>query len=205
MVARKESRPPKPPRERLGTEERREQILNASRGLFLSRRYDQVSMEDVAAQAGVSKGLVFHYFSSKRDLYVAIVQEAAVEFLAATEVPEGTEPIAMLATGLGRYLDYVEASSTGYLALLRSGLGVDPVLFDLAESVRRTLAERMLTNLPLDMLASAHLDLSSNAGLIVRGFIGFVEASSLEWLERKQMTRDELLALWIRVLSASLR
>jgi AcrR family transcriptional regulator len=122
----------------LGTQERREQILGAGRVLFLSRRYDQVSMDDVASEAGVSKGLVFHYFTSKRDLYVALVQEAAVEFLEATNVPEGTEPIAMLATGLGRYLDYVEASSTGYLALLRSGLGVDPVLFDLAENVRRT-------------------------------------------------------------------
>lgn len=154
-------------------------------------------MDDVASQAGVSKGLVFHYFSSKRDLYVALVQEAAVEFLEATDVPEGTEPIAMLATGLGRYLDYVEASSTGYLALLRSGLGVDPVLFDLAESVRRTLATRMLANLPLDM--------PTNAGVIVRGFIGFVEASSLEWLEHKKMGRDELLALWVRVLLAGFK
>lgn len=159
-------------------------------------------MDDVASQAGVSKGLVFHYFSSKRELYVALVQEAAVEFLEATDVPEDTEPIAMLATGLGKYLDYVEANSTGYLALLRSGLGVDPVLFDLAENVRRTLAERMLTNLPLDIPG---IDLRSNAGVIVRGFIGFVEASSLEWLEHREMTRDELLALWVRVLLAGFK
>ncbi len=171
----------------------------------MSRRYDQVSMDDVASEAGVSKGLVFHYFTSKRDLYVALVQEAAVEFLEATNVPEGTEPIAMLATGLGRYLDYVEASSTGYLALLRSGLGVDPVLFDLAENVRRTLAERMLANLPLDMPHGSLVDLRSNAGVVVRGFIGFVEASSLEWLERKEMSRDELLALWLRVLVAGFK
>lgn len=194
-TVRKELKSVKPPRERLGTLERREQLLAAGRVLFLSRRYDQVSMDDVAAEAGVSKGLVFHYFSTKRELYVALVKEAAVEFLEATDVPKDTPPIERLATGLGKYLDYVEANSTGYLALLRSGLGVDPVLFELAESVRRTLAERMMQNMPLAI--------PPHAAVIVRGYIGFVEASSLEWLETKQMKRDQLLALWVRVLLAS--
>lgn len=194
-TVRKELKSVRPPRERLSTLERREQLLAAGRLLFLSRRYDQVSMDDVAAEAGVSKGLVFHYFSTKRELYVALVQEAAVEFLEATGVPRDTPPIEKLATGLGKYLDYVEANSTGYLALLRSGLGVDPVLFELAESVRRTLADRMMQNMPLQM--------PQHAAVIVRGYIGFVEASSLEWLETKQMKRDQLLALWVRVLLAS--
>lgn len=152
-------------------------------------------MDDVAAQAGVSKGLVFHYFSTKRELYVELVQHAAVEFLEATHVPDGTPPLERLTTGLARYLDYVEENSTGYLALMRSGVGVDAVLFGIVESVRQTLADRMLGGLPFSVPA--------HAAVVVRGYIGFVEASSLEWLEKKRMKRDELLALWVRVLLAS--
>ncbi len=194
---RKASAPKRPVRERLAVEERREQLREAGRALFLERPYDQVSMDDVAARAGVSKALVFHYFSTKRDLYVELVKEAAGEFLEATDVPPGTPPLERLTTGLGRYLDYVEQHSTGYLALLRSGIGVDPMLFGVVEGVRQTLAQRMLDNLPLDVPAHGHV--------IVRGYIGFVESSSLEWLSQRNMSREELLALWVRVLLASFR
>ena len=77
-------------RERLDTAARREQLIAVGRELFQQRPYDQVSMDDVAAGAGVSKGLIFHYFDSKRDLYVEIIGRGATDLMQASAVPDAT-------------------------------------------------------------------------------------------------------------------
>ncbi|HEX4902754.1 MAG TPA: helix-turn-helix domain-containing protein, partial [Acidimicrobiales bacterium] len=57
-------------RVRLDSEERRSQILQAATGLFLRRPYADVSITDIAEAAGVARGLLHHYFESKRALYL---------------------------------------------------------------------------------------------------------------------------------------
>jgi AcrR family transcriptional regulator len=57
-------------RVRMDSAERRRQILHAATGLFLRRPYSQVSISDIAEEAGVARGLLHHYFDSKRDLYL---------------------------------------------------------------------------------------------------------------------------------------
>lgn len=168
----------------------------AGHELFCERPYDQVSMNDVAQHAGVSKALVFHYFSTKRDLYVEIVKRAAAELLDATLVPPELPPLERLALGLSRYLDFVEKNERGYVALLTSGVGVDSEVYGVIESVRRALAERMLEGLPSPR-SPAH-------EVVVRGAIGFVEHASHAWIERRAISRDELVALCARVLVAAL-
>lgn len=182
-------------RERRSIEERREQLLGAGHELFVERPYDQVSMDDVAQRAGVSKALVFHYFSTKRDLYVEIVRRAAAELLEATLVPAEIPPLERLALGLGRYLDFVERNERGYVALLTSGVGVDPEVYGVVEAVRRALAERMLEGLPMPRTRAHEVG--------VRGAIGFVEHASLAWIEHRAMTRQELLEVCARVLVAA--
>ena len=60
-------------RERLQRDARIQRILTASQRLFSTQAYDEIAIEDLAAAAGMSKGLLYHYFASKRDLYVATV------------------------------------------------------------------------------------------------------------------------------------
>jgi len=185
-------------RERLSTEERREQLLASAKTLFLDRPYDQVSMDDVASSAGVSKALVFHYFSTKRDLYVELVRRAAAQMLEATFVGDAAPPGERLALGLSRYMDFVQEQSKGYVALLSSGVGLDSEVFGIVDSVRRTLATRILSNLPI---AAPHAELA------VRGYIGFVEAASLAWLDEKKKTRmpkEQLISLMVSVLVSAL-
>lgn len=185
-----------PQRERLETHERREQLLAVAKSLFLERPYDQVSMDDLAARAGVSKGLVFHYFGSKRELYVELVRRGAEDLLAATEPAEDVEPLSRLSTGLHAYLTYVEDNGEAWAGLFTSGLGVDPEISDIVDRTRRTLAERILRNVPGGATA--------RAVLAARGFIGFVEATTLAWLPEKKESHDELVALFVRVLAAGL-
>lgn len=64
------------PRTRLSPDARRRQIIDAARDLYRERRYDDVSMEDLAQAAGVARGLLHHYFGSKRDIFLAVMTQS---------------------------------------------------------------------------------------------------------------------------------
>ena len=66
------------PRRRLEPDERREQILACGVRMFGERPYAAVSTTDLAKEAGVARGLINHYFRTKRDLYLAVVQKVAM-------------------------------------------------------------------------------------------------------------------------------
>lgn len=184
-------------RERLDTAARREQLIAVGRELFQKRPYDQVSMDDVAAAANVSKGLIFHYFDSKRDLYVEIIGRGATDLMQASVVKEDLPPMERLITGLHRYLEYVERANKGYTALLSGGVGVDTEVLNIVESVRRTFVDRILSSLPYEA--------SPLTRVVVRGFVGFVEASSVEWIQNKdKVSRDEVVKAMIKTLFAAL-
>ena len=77
---------------RLQTNERRAQLLDAGARVFTKRSYDDASMAEVARAAGISKGLLYHYFPSKRDLFVATLEAAAAELSDITQ-PDPALPI----------------------------------------------------------------------------------------------------------------
>jgi len=183
-------------RERLDTHERREQLLAVAKTLFLEAPYDQVSMDDLAARAGVSKGLVFHYFGSKRELYVELVRRGADDLLNATLTPEDLPPLERLHLGMRAYLRYVEENAEAWVGLFTSGLGIDPAISDVVDRTRSTLAERILNNMPITVTPT-HV-------VMARGYIGFVEAATLAWLPERRETHDELVANFIRVLGSAL-
>ena len=110
-----------PRRARLSTDARREQLVALGIDIFSERPFDEVSIDDIAAAAGISKGLLYHYFPSKRDFYVAVIRSAADEMQALTEPDPALEPRERLAAALERYLEYVETHARGYATVLRAG------------------------------------------------------------------------------------
>jgi TetR/AcrR family transcriptional regulator len=60
-------------------------ILSAGVRLFAEQGYDGVSMRGIAQAAGVSKANIYHHFSSKETLYLAILQSSAAETAALVE------------------------------------------------------------------------------------------------------------------------
>ncbi len=188
--------PAKRPRERLSTEARREQILLAGRTLFVEHPYDQVSMDDVAARAGVSKGLVFFYFGSKRELYVELIREAAKDLLDETQPDPSLSPIERFQAGVEAYLSYVEKNANGYVSLFKSGVGVDPQISAIVDEARSTLVARVIEGFPGEQTASLHV--------MARGFIGFIEAATLAWIEKGGMTREALVAQFMALAATRL-
>jgi AcrR family transcriptional regulator len=179
---------------RLLVDERRQQLLQLGLEAFSERPYDQVSIDDVAHAAGISKGLLYHYFPTKKDFYVATVREGARRMLEIVVDPGPLMPPSeRLARGLDAYLDYVDEHGTAYAALLRSGVGADPEAARVVDDTREEFLRRLIAGVALAVpppLLRATL----------RGWIGFVEAASLDWVERRDVPRAELRNLLLEVL-----
>ncbi len=173
-------------RKRLELDERRDQLLALGRRMFAERAYDEISIDDIAEAAGISKGLLYHYFGSKRGFYVAIVREAAGLLVEATEVPVGLPPAERARAGLEGYLDFAEAHSGAFLTLLRGGIGSDPEVQELVDATRETILGRMLTNLGQSRPRPVFR-------LAVRSYLGLVEAATIDWLEQRAVDRATLL------------
>src|SRR6476619_3589113 len=132
-------------RVRLDNDERRAQLLALARTAFSARSYDDVSIDDLAREAKISKGLLYHYFPTKRDLYVAGLREIAEELvLTLPSVPRELPPAERVGRSLDAYLDFVTEHSRAYVSLLRGGIGSDPEVAAVITGVRKRLAESFL-------------------------------------------------------------
>ncbi len=197
MAAQRSGSPNRPPRwQRLDHDERRRQILECARRLFSERPYASVSTTELAREAGVARGLLHHYFGSKRDLYLEVVR---------TLVRVPTNPVPLEAPGRGievvidesveRWLTMLERNSGTWLAALGGrGVGRDPELEEILEDAREQAADRLIEALQTHEAASAPAELRA----AIRAYSGFAEAASIEWLERHRITREQLHTLLVQ-------
>jgi AcrR family transcriptional regulator len=181
------------------SDERREELLRAGLELFSARSYDEVSIDEIAAAVGISRGLLYHYFPGKRDFYVAGLRRAADELLAAVAPAVRSSQGDRLDAGLDAYLGYVETHARGFVSLMRGGIGSDSEVRAIVDGVREALTVGVLAG-----LREAGVERPS-LRLVVRGWIGFVEAVSLEWIERGEPSRDEVAELARSQLLAAIR
>jgi AcrR family transcriptional regulator len=177
---------------RMSVERRREQLLAAAVDLFGHRRPEDVSVEDVAAAAGVSRPLVYRYFpGGKQQLYEAALLGAAEELTARFALAEEGPPTERLGRALDRYLAYVDEHDAAYGALLRDGGVVATSRTDaIVDGVRRRAAAQVLRHLGTP-------EPGPRLAMVVRSWIASVEAVSLLWLDDgKQPPLPELRA-WL--------
>lgn len=180
-------------RTRLDSDVRRGQILAAARRLFASRDYSSVSTQDIASAAGVTRGLVHHYFRSKRELYL----EVAREMLRVPALPlpaDGhLDPERVWPASVDRWLDLVEANRDTWLAAMRAGeAGDDPQLRRIIDDASEVVAERVIEALGLDAT-----DAPPALRAVVRAFGGLAQEATREWLERGRLTRAQVQVLLV--------
>ncbi|MBV9309470.1 MAG: TetR/AcrR family transcriptional regulator [Solirubrobacterales bacterium] len=181
--------------QRLDHDERRAQILECAQRLFSERTYASVSTSDIAREAGVARGLLHHYFGSKRDLYLEVVK---------TLMRMPSNPVPLQAPGRGlevvigesvdRWLQMLERNRGTWLAAIGGyGLGRDPDVEAILEHAREQAADRLIEALQTYEAAQAPPQLRA----AIRAYSGFAEAASLEWLERDRLSREQLQALLV--------
>ncbi|MDX6697359.1 MAG: hypothetical protein QOE65_756 [Solirubrobacteraceae bacterium] len=177
---------------------RREELLEVGLRLFSVRAYDELLLDDIAAEAGVAKGLIHYYFGSKRGFYVAIVQAAAVEMRARLDTDASQPPAERLRRSVDAYLRYAEDHSAGYRTLLGGGIGSDPEVLAIRDGERAFVLHLILGGLGV---AGAPRPALRTA---LEGWLSFVEGVSLDWLVRRDLERDQVRDLMITALAGAL-
>ena len=186
---------------RLDNDQRRAQLLGLAKSAFSDRAYDDVSIDDIAREAKISKGLLYHYFPTKRDLYVAGLREIANDLVTAvTNVPAALAPIDKARAGLDAYLDHITRHNRAYVSLMRGGIGSDPEVAEVVESVRGQMFDTFLKDQPFAPLLAGNPRFET----AVRGWIGFVEGAVIDWCVQPKLDRVELRELMVAILGSIL-
>ncbi|MFG2641495.1 TetR/AcrR family transcriptional regulator [Streptomyces sp. NPDC048370] len=173
-------------RRRMGVEERKQQLIGVALELFSHRSPDEVSIDEIAAAAGISRPLVYHYFPGKQSLYEAALRRAADELAARfVEPPQG--PLgARLLRVMGRFFDFVDDHGPGFAALMRGGPAVGSSTTNaMIDEVRQAAYEQILAHLEVET-PSARLE------LVVRSWVSLAESTALIWLDGRRVPRAEL-------------
>lgn len=168
------------PRTRLSQDERRRQLLGIGLRMLVEKPIQELPLDAVAAEAGISRGLLFHYFPTKSDYYDAVVGAALRRVLRNVSPDEGVAPEEALSQFVERFQAQIERRRDFYLALvLGSGsisLGTDGI-----ESLRMTVARRVAEALDLDEAALP----------TVHAWVAYVEDRALLWSGEPPATRPE--------------
>lgn len=147
----------------------------------MTRPIEDISVEEVARRAGVSEGLPFHYFRTKRDFHLAVTGAAADQLLEAIEPDVTLKPLDRLRSGLTAYVDFVVRYPQTYEALLRGDVTVYPELIQIRHGVRAKLAEWTISDLPVR---------SPVMVLSVSAWFSFVEEATTAWLHERAADQE---------------
>ncbi len=166
-------------------------MLDAANELFAERGYEDVSVEDIASAAGVTRGLVHHYFGGRKEVYVALLERLDAIREASVRPPEGRSARARVADSVSRWLDWTEANHTIYLGTIAPGDDIaDP-------EVRRVVAD--LRGRAVALLVILHADIAEDSPRLryaLECWTGLNRAATRRWLrgEATRETTHELLA-----------
>src|SRR3954464_1865030 len=162
-------------RVRMSPESRREQLLDLGTRLLATRTLDEISIELRAEEAGISRGLLYHYFHSLQEFHVAVVRRAVEDLVAITAPRDIEDPLEQLSVSLGAYVDYVSENYTGYVSLIRAAAGGNEELRAIYQQARRALTDRIFEiGDPEHLVALGVVD-SVATRLLVDGWAALVE------------------------------
>ena len=177
---------------------RREELLDVGLRLFSTNAFDELSMDDVAAEAGIAKGLLYYYFGSKRGFYVAVVRAAATQLRAQWDADPSAPPDRRLRDGVDAYLAYAEERPEGYRALMGGGVGTDPEVRAILDAEREQVIRRVDE-------ALGRAEPGPALRVALQGWLSFMEGATLEWLDGAELERAQLRDLLLAGLDGALQ
>jgi AcrR family transcriptional regulator len=188
---------PKPAYTRLQVDERRSQLLEAGAALFTDHAYEDITMAQLARAAGVSKPLLYHYFPSKNDLFMAALAEQAEELRQLLEARSGDSPAEQLTHALDAYLGWIEEHERAWTKLIQSAATL-PEARQLVDEFR----SRTLVEIAHGLTGDPQPKPALRAAL--HGWLGYIDAAILDWTTHHDLTRLEVRNLLLAAFGAAL-
>jgi AcrR family transcriptional regulator len=182
---------------RLHVDQRRQQLLDVGSRMFSAHSFEEISMQDIAAAAGVSKPLLYHYYPSKIDLFKAAVADKAAE-LQALITPSGQgEPLDELRRILDAYMAWIAANAKTWSKLMESAVSL-PEARELIETFRRDTIDMTLEGLTGNRPARPALRIA------IKGWLAYVDATLLDWVQTREPSSEQLRDMLLAMFAASL-
>jgi AcrR family transcriptional regulator len=163
---------------RLDVDERRSQLLEVGTELFTTHSYEELSMAQIAREAGISKALLYHYFPSKDEFFKAALSEAASELAQRTAPDESLSPEKQLRASTRAFVEWIGERGAAYMKLLQS-VGSVPELRETMAGIRDFTSARILDGL----VPEAERTPAKRAA--VRGWLWFMDGVLLDWIENR--------------------
>ncbi|MFI9615462.1 TetR/AcrR family transcriptional regulator [Streptomyces sp. NPDC052023] len=178
---------------------RRAELIAIGRRLFADTSYDALSMDDIARQAHVAKGLIYYYFRSKRGYYLAIVQDSVADLV--TFAAGGLElpPVDRVHRTIDGYLRYAEHNHAAYRTIVSGGVGFDTEVHAIRDGVR----EAMVSTIAEGAYGRGEIAPLARMGLLT--WVCGVEGATLDWIGRPGLSRDTMRELLVRTLGGAMR
>lgn len=178
---------------RLPKGQRRGQLMAAARDVFVSVGYHAAAMDDIAARAGVTKPVLYQHFASKRDLYLAILDEGGRGFLqqirrALRSTQDNQQRVYQT---IRAYFQFVAHDDADYRLLFESDLS------NLPEVARRThRVSDQCARMVAEVIAEDTDLTGEQALLLANGLLGMAQVSAQTWLRSgKPIPADDAAAL----------
>jgi len=184
---------------RLRPDERRAQILAAARQVLLADPHRELTVELVAAQAGVSPALLFHYFGSKKKFQYAVIEEAAAEVMLRTAPDPSLPPDEQLRSGIRAFVRAVLEAPQLYRATLLMSAAGDPEIRALHSDLRRVFSQWVIS-----AVAERGIEVTPVVELACHGWQGYVEQTLLVWIDDPTVSPESLERLCEQSLDAIL-
>jgi AcrR family transcriptional regulator len=188
---------PEPAYTRLGVDERSAQLIAAGAALFAEHAFEEISMRQIAAAAGISKPLLYHYFPSKIELFKAAVAEQAMELESLIEPNGDGTPLEQLTQSVDAYLAWIESHSRAWQKLMQSAATL-PEAREVVERFRVETLERIVhrvtgSHKPRPALRAA-----------LQGWLGYVDAVLLDWVATNDLNRSQVRELIVAAFGGAL-
>jgi AcrR family transcriptional regulator len=186
-------------RRRLSVEERRNELIDLGMEVFSTEPYEDVRIEELADRAGISRGLLYHYFPTKRHYYVEVARAAAAEVFEQTAPDPSLSPVAQVQASLEAFLANAQERPHGFLAVYRGSLASDPEIRAILDDARQAQAERVVA-------AFAPRARKRRPALLVaaRGWTGLVQTMTADWLIDGALPLEEVRDVLVGALRGAL-
>lgn len=185
-------------RRRLSVEDRRNELVAVCWRLMGTTPWDELSMADISAAAGVSKPLLYHYFSNKSDLYLAAIRAAAGELRTATRLDPDLPAGPRLLKALAAHLDWIDENALAYRAILQGGISSHPDVQAIVEESRAEVVSRLAEAFGYTVVTPAQR-------IALRGWVGFLEGACVDWIATRDISKPHLARLLAASVSGTLR
>jgi len=158
---------------RLPAAARREQLLEVAMGVFASQGFHDSSMNDVALAAGITKPVLYQHFDSKRDLYLALIDEAGSRLMSAITVAPITQSSGRQRTEIGflAYFEWVRHDNAAFTLLFGGGSRRDAEFSEAVERFTSQVADA------IEPLITADID-TEHRRTLAHAIVGLAEGVS---------------------------